>query len=49
MDAIGELLQYCHLMERPEYKYVWGKDYVNELVRLAQGLPGVVDSTVNLT
>ena len=32
-------------MARPEYRVVWGKEYVKELVRPDQGLPGVVDGT----
>ena len=45
IDANGELLQYLHLIDRPEYRAVWGKAYAKELGRLAQGLPGVVDVT----
>ena len=45
MDSNGELLQYRHLMARPEYREVWGKAYGNEVGRLAQGLPGRVEGT----
>ncbi|KAL7523277.1 hypothetical protein ACHAXR_000105 [Thalassiosira sp. AJA248-18] len=48
MDANGELLQYRHLINRPEYREVWGKAYGKELGRLAQGIPGVVDGTDTL-
>ena len=48
MDANGELLQYCHLMARPEYRVMWVKAYTNKLGRLAQVLPGVVDGTDHL-
>ena len=27
MDANGELLQYCHIMAHPEYRFVWGKTH----------------------
>ena len=30
MDSNGELLQYLHLMARPEYRVVWGKSYSKE-------------------
>ena len=49
MDANGELLQYRHLMARPEYIIVQGKLYAKELGRLDQVLPGVVDGTDTLT
>ena len=45
MDANGDLLQYRHLMARPEYREVWGGAYGKELGRLAQGLPGICDGT----
>ena len=45
MDANGDLLQYRHLMKRPEYRVVWGSAYGKELGRLAQGLPGICDGT----
>ena len=45
MDANGEILQYLHIMARPEYRVVLVKAYAKELGRLAQGLPGVVDGT----
>ena len=45
MDANGELLQYRHLIKRPEYKRVWGGAYGKEVGRLAQGLPGIVEGT----
>ena len=48
MDANGELLQYRHLIKRPEYREVWGKAYGKELGRLAQGMLGVVEGTDTL-
>ena len=39
MDANGELLQYRHLIARPEYRRVWGNAFGKEVGRLAQGLP----------
>ena len=45
MDTNGDLLQYRHLIKRPEYREVWGGAYGKEVGRLAQGLPGVVEGT----
>ena len=45
MDVNGELLQYRHLIKRPEYREIWGRAYGNEVGRLAQGLPGRVEGT----
>ena len=45
MDTNGELLQYLHLMARPEYWVVWGKSYAKEFGILNQVLPGVVKGT----
>ena len=47
MDANGELLQYRHLMDSPEYRGMWVKAHAKELGRLDQVLPGVVDGTDN--
>jgi hypothetical protein len=41
----GELLEYRHLIKRPEYQEVWGAGFGKEIGRLAQGLPGVKDGT----
>ena len=41
----GELLEYCHLMRRPEYQEVWGKAFGKEIGRLVQGIPGIVEGT----
>ena len=41
----GKLLEYRHLIRRPEYQEVWGNAFGKEIGRLAQGLPGIVDGT----
>ena len=48
MDSSGELLQYRHLIARPEYRDTWTKAYGNKIGRLAQGLPGRVEGTNTL-
>ena len=49
LDAeTGDLLEYRHLIQHPNYKEVWGKAFGKEIGRLAQGLPGVVDGTDTL-
>ena len=45
MDKNGEMLEYRHLIKRPEYREVWGKSYGNEIGRLAQGMKGRVEGT----
>ena len=40
MDKNGEMLEYRHLIKRPEYQEVWEKSYGNEIGRLAQGMKG---------
>ena len=40
LDKLGELLEYRHLIERPEYKEAWGHSFGNEIGRLVQGMPG---------
>ena len=40
LDKSGELLEYRHLIKRPEYKEAWGHSFGNEIGRLAQGMPG---------
>jgi hypothetical protein len=40
-----ELLEYRHLMMRPQYKQVWDKSFGNEIGRLVQGMPGRVEGT----
>jgi hypothetical protein len=41
----GDLLEYRHLIRRPEYQEIWGNAFGKEIGRLAQGLPGIVDGT----
>ena len=41
----GDLLEYRHLIRRPEYQEIWGNAFGKEIGRLAQGLPGVVEGT----
>ena len=45
MDNNGEMLEYRHLIKRPEYREVWGKSYGNEIERLAQGIKCRVEGT----
>lgn len=45
MDINGELLKYCHLVNRDKYKQEWGFQFGNEVGRLAQGMPGRVEGT----
>ena len=46
LDAdTGDLLEYRHLIRRPQYQAVWGKAFGKEVGRLAQGMPGVVEGT----
>ena len=45
MDMNGNLLEYRHLMKRVEYRKTWGKTYVNELGRLAQGIGDNIKGT----
>ena len=45
MDNNGEMLEYRHLINRPEYGEVWGKLYGNEIGRLAQGMHNRVEDT----
>ena len=44
----GEMVEYCHLRISPRYRDVWGKSFGNEIIRLAQGMPGRVDGTDTL-
>jgi hypothetical protein len=41
----GELMEYRHLIAKPEYCEVWSKANAKEIGRLAQGIPGVVEGT----
>ena len=41
----GELLEYRHLIRRPEYSATWTKAGAKEIGQLAQGIPGVVEGT----
>ena len=45
MDINGDLLEYRHLIRRPEYKDEWSLQYGNEVGRLAQGMPDRVEGT----
>ena len=36
----GKLLEYRHLTKYPKYKAIWGNSFVNEVGRIAQGMPG---------
>lgn len=45
MDINGDLLEYRHLIKRPEYKEEWSKEYGNEVGHLAQSMPGQVKGT----
>ena len=44
----GKLLEYRHLIKRPEYKDDWNYSYGNELGWLAQGMKGRVEGTENI-
>ena len=44
----GELLEYRHLIKKPEYKKEWRFSFGNEIGRLAQGMPGRNDGTNTL-
>jgi hypothetical protein len=43
--ATGHLMEMQHLLVNPTYKELWGKSYMKELGRLAQGIPGVSKGT----
>ncbi len=45
LNEQGELLEYCHLIANPKTQATWTHSYSNELVRLAQGMPGQVIGT----
>ena len=45
MYVNGNLLEYRHLMERVEYRKIWGKAYGNELGRSAQGIGDNIKGT----
>jgi len=40
MDESGEMLEYRHLMARPQYRQIWGRSFGNEIGRLTQGMEG---------
>ena len=40
LNKSGELLEYRHLIKRPEYKQAWGHSFGNEIGQLAQGMSG---------
>ena len=48
-DDTGELLEYRHLIQRPQYKKDWGYSFGNEIGRLAQGMPGRNEGTNTLS
>jgi hypothetical protein len=49
LDAeTGELLEYRHLIKRPQYKDDWGHSFGNKIGRLAQGMPGRNNGTDTL-
>lgn len=41
----GELLEYRHLIRRPQHKEIWGHSFGNEIGRLAQGMKDRVKGT----
>ena len=41
----GELMEYRHLIKKPEYVETWTNANAKEIGRLAQGIPGVVEGT----
>ena len=41
----GELMEYRHLIKKPEYVETWTNANAKEIGRLAQGVPGVVKGT----
>ena len=41
----GELLEYRHLIKKPELQQIWSKSYANEIGRLAQGVGNRVKGT----
>jgi hypothetical protein len=42
---MGHLMEMQHLLVNPKYMELWGKSYMIELERLAQGISGVSKST----
>ncbi len=44
MDT-GKLMEMKHFLVNPKYKEIWGKFYITELGRLAQGIHGVSKGT----
>ena len=46
--ATGEFSEYRHLINKNNYRQVWGKLYGNEIGRLEQGIPGKVEGTNNI-
>ena len=45
MDKNEDMLEYHHLMKRPEYEEIWGHSYGNEIGRLVQDREGRVKGT----
>ena len=46
VSAVMDVMVECgHLMQNPDTKEEWGYSYGNEIVRLAQGMPGRVEGT----
>ena len=47
-EETGDLLEYRHLVKHPNKKNVWVSAFGKEVVRLAQGLPRIVEGTDTL-
>ena len=45
----GKEMEYRHLIQDPEYKWVWTKSFANELGRLAQGVGNRIEGTNTIT
>ena len=41
----GEMMEYRQVMKKPKYRELYEKAYAKEIGRLAQGIPGLADST----
>ena len=42
-------MEYCHLMKNSKYQQLYGQSYAKEIDRLAQGMPGKVTGTNNIS
>ena len=47
-EDTGELMEYCRLMKNPKYRPLYRDSYDKELVRLAQGMPGLAEGTITI-